>query len=81
NNSINENYEQTNETSDEDKEDDEKIEDKKEDDEKIILPIPPPPAKIQKTKTREKKLPTHNVVSSTTADEQLSEINMFLPLP
>ncbi|CAF4513681.1 unnamed protein product, partial [Rotaria magnacalcarata] len=40
-----------------------------------------PPAKIQKTKTREKKLPTHNVVSSTTADEQLSEINMFLPLP
>ena len=44
--------------------------------EKFVLPIPRP-AKI--SKTRMKKLPTHNVVSSTTTDEQLPDMNMFLP--
>ena len=43
---------------------------------KCTLPSPPP-AKI--SKTRSKKLPTHNVVSSTTTDEQLPDINMFFP--
>jgi hypothetical protein len=86
-NDANENNEEIKERNDDDKEgeddddeDDEKIEDKKEKEEKVVLPIPPP-AKVSKTKTREKKLPTHNVVSSTTADEQLSDMNMFLPPP
>ncbi|CAF1025428.1 unnamed protein product [Rotaria sordida] len=80
NNFINENHEQKKETNEDDQEDDDKIEDKKEDDEKLILPIPPI-AKVQKTKTRERKIPTHNVVSSTTTDEQLPDMNMFLPPP
>jgi hypothetical protein len=65
---------------DDDKQGDEKIGDKKEEEEKFVLPNPPP-AKISKTKIREKKLPTHNVVSSTTTDEQLPDMNMFLPPP
>lgn len=80
NNSMNDNDEQMKEPDEDEKDDHEKIENKKEDEEKLILPMPPP-AKIQKTKTREKKVPTHNVVSSTTADEQLSDMNMFLPPP
>ena len=43
---------------------------------RFILPTPPP-AKVAKTRT--KKIPTHNVVSSTTADEQLPDMNMFFP--
>lgn len=54
----------------------EKMEDKKEEEEKSVVPSPPP-AKISKTRT--KKLPIHNVVSSTTTDEQLPDMNMFLP--
>ena len=83
NDDINDNNEQSQDNNEEDKEtkEDEKIEDKnKEIDEKLMFPIPPP-AKISKTRIREKKLPTHNVVSSTTADEQLPDMNMFLPPP
>ncbi|CAF0934357.1 unnamed protein product [Adineta steineri] len=91
NNTTDESNEQVNEDNDEDREGDDyddidKIEDKKEveeeeeEEEKIIVPTPPP-AKISKTRTKEKKLPTHNVVSSTTADEQLPDMNMFLPPP
>jgi hypothetical protein len=90
NNNNNNNTKSTNEDDDAEEEqidieeDDEveedKMEDKKEEpeeeEEKIVDP-PPPPAKISKTRT--KKLPTHNVVSSTTTDEQLPDMNMFLP--
>jgi hypothetical protein len=82
NNDIDDNNEQNNDNDEEDKEikDDEKIEDKKEIDEKLTFPTPPP-AKVSKTRTREKKLPTHNIVSSTTTDEQLHDMNIFLPPP
>ena len=76
NDDMNEDNQQKEETNEED----EKIEDSKETDEKLALPIPPP-AKLSKTRGRERKLPTHNVVSSTTTDEQLPDINMFLPPP
>ncbi len=80
NNNANENNEEKKEDKEEDDDDeDEKIEDKKvEEEEKFVLPIPPP-AKVPKTRTRDKKLPTHNVVSSTTTDEQVPDMNMFLP--
>jgi hypothetical protein len=78
NNNANDNNEQNQEDKEENDEDNEKIEEKKEEEEKFILPTPPP-AKVSKIRTREKKLPTHNVVSSTTADEQLPDMNMFLP--
>ena len=55
-----------------------KVECKKDADDPMDLPLPPP-AKISKTKFRDRKLPTHNIVSSTTADEQSADINMFLP--
>ena len=83
NNNTVENDEQQTENSEEDKEENEKIEEKKreENDDKLVLPHPPP-VKIAKTKARDKKLPIYNVVSSTTADEQLSDMNMFLsPAP
>jgi hypothetical protein len=73
NNNTNENNEEK-KVNNEDEEDN--IEDKKEGEEKLILPTPTP-AKVSKTRT--KKLPTHNVVSSTTADEQLPDMNLFLP--
>ena len=63
-------------------EEEDEIEEKKEEEEEIeidgksTMPTPPP-AKIGKT--RIKKLPIHNVVSSTTTDEQLLDMNMFLP--
>ncbi|CAF0858375.1 unnamed protein product [Adineta ricciae] len=84
-----ENIDHAEEMNDEDKEeteedDGEKHEDKEievdDEEEEVMLPIPPPP-KLSKTKTRERRLPTHNVVSSTTTDEQLPDINMFLPPP
>jgi len=60
--------------------DKEKIEENKKDEEieeeKFSLPSPPP-AKIPKT--RANRSLTHNVVSSTTTDEQLPDLNMFLP--
>jgi hypothetical protein len=50
------------------------------DDDKVSLPLPPP-VKVSKIRTRDKKLPIHNVVSSTTMDEQIPDLNMFLPFP
>lgn len=60
------------------------VEDEEEEDitEKCPLPLPPPPPpKLFKTRTKEKRIPTHNVVSSTTTDEQSLDMNLFLPLP
>ena len=76
--SASEYQERTIETNEESKEENDKIQDKKKNDEKLV-PLTPPPSKISKTKTREKKLPAYNVVSSTTTDEQLADMNVFLP--
>lgn len=57
----------------------ERDEEHEEDENKNDSPIPPP-AKIARIRPKEKRLPTHNVVSSTTTDEQLPDMNMFLPL-
>lgn len=50
-------------------------------DETAVAIVAPQPTKVSRSKGKEKKIATHNVVSSTTADEQISDMNMFLPLP
>ena len=62
------------------KRDNEEEEGEEENDGKCIIPLPPPP-KLFKSRTKERRPPTHNVVSSTTTDEQLPDMNLFLPLP